>query len=89
MTDEAPETIDIHQSIPHRYGDESVIGGTNYIDDQGRWAVRLAPSDASGVREIHLLEGGTFEFGGVTWQVSKIYEPRIGRRRVATLTRIA
>lgn len=89
MTSEDATTVEIWQSIPARMAG-GTIGGQNYIDDQGRWAVRLSPSDEGGVRYIHLREGDTFEWTGGTWEVTKVYEPREGGRpHVATLTKVS
>jgi hypothetical protein len=42
------------------------------------------------VRELHLYEGDTFEFGGYAWKVTKVYEPTAASRGpVATLTKVS
>jgi hypothetical protein len=89
MTSHLPSTIELHQSIPDRLGGGAVIGGSSYLDDQGRLEVRLAIKDDTGERRIQRHEGDTFEFAGATWQVTKIFEAYMGGRpRVATLSKV-
>jgi gamma-glutamylcysteine synthetase len=88
MTSHLPDTVEIYQGIPSRLDDVAGLGGDSHIDDQGRWVAQLDVVDGDGGRMISLLEGDTFELAGATWQVSTIYEPRVDRRHVATLTRV-
>jgi hypothetical protein len=89
MTSDLPGTIELHQSIPHPLGGGAVIGGSSYLDDQGRLEVRLAIKDAAGERSIRRHEGDTFEFAGATWRVTKVFEAYAGGRpRVATLSKV-
>jgi Family of unknown function (DUF6406) len=89
MTSHLPNTIELHQSIPDRLGAGAVIGGSSYLDDQGRLEVRLAIKDDTGERRIQRHEGDTFEFAGATWKVTKIFEAYVGGRpRVATLSKV-
>ncbi|MCO6009255.1 hypothetical protein NE236_30220 [Actinoallomurus purpureus] len=89
MTSDLPGTIELHQSIPHPLEGGTVIGGSSYLDDQGRLEVRLAIKDDAGERRIRHHEGDTFEFAGATWRVTKVFEAYPGGRpRVATLSKI-
>jgi hypothetical protein len=89
MASHLPSTIELRQSIPERLGGGVVIGGSGHLDDQGRLEVRLAIKDDTGERSIRRHEGGTFEFAGVNWQVTKIVEAYVGGRpRVATLSKV-
>ncbi|HEY6738807.1 MAG TPA: DUF6406 domain-containing protein [Actinopolymorphaceae bacterium] len=89
MTNDQAETIEIAKTIPHNRADGTFVAGVNYIDDDGRWTVRLDIEDAEGERDVHAHEGDTFAFGGGTWEVTKVYEPTTATRgAVATLTRV-
>ena len=89
MTSDLPSTIELHQSIPNPLEGGAVIGGSSYLDDQGRLEVRLAIKDAAGERTVRGHEGDTFDFAGATWQVTKVFEAHAGGRpRVATLSKL-
>ncbi len=89
MTSDLPGTIELSQGIPHRPGNRSFIAGYSYLDDKGRLEADLTVNDDDGERDIRCHEGDSIEFAGVTWQVTKIFEPHEGGRpRVATLSRI-
>jgi Family of unknown function (DUF6406) len=89
MSSDLPSTIELHQSIPDRLGGGVVIGGSSYLDDQGRPEVRLSLKDDTGERRIRRHQGDTFEFAGATWRVTEIFEAYVGGRpRVATLSKV-
>jgi hypothetical protein len=89
MTSDLPGTIELHQGIPRRLGGGEFIGGSSYLDDQGRLEVDRTLDDQAGERDIQCHEGDTFEFAGATWRVTTVFEAYVGGRpRVATLSKL-
>ena len=87
-TYELPETIELSKALLYRVGSASMAGHT-YVDEQGRWIVRISSVDDAGKHEIHIREGETLKFVGATWKLTKVYEPTTATRGpVATLTRV-
>lgn len=88
MTQQLPEVMEIEKTIPNRIGG-SVLGGDSYVDEQGRWIVELHVSDGESRRLLHVVEGESVEFAGMTWRVTDVVEPTTATRgQVATLRRV-
>ncbi|WP_152360652.1 hypothetical protein [Microlunatus speluncae] len=88
MTTGPSDSVTIQLGIPYRLASGDILGGQNYTDDDGEWAIRLFIKDESGERYLHLREGQTFDFSGDHWHVAKVFEPTAGTRgSVATVSR--
>lgn len=93
MTSERTESITIAKTIVlDVYDGDQIVGqinGGSRIDEQDRWVVRLGLAEASGHRDIEVVQGDMFEFAGSTWRVAKVYEPNTRPRgMVAKLERV-
>ncbi|MFJ9370583.1 hypothetical protein ACIRRA_40030 [Nocardia sp. NPDC101769] len=86
MSNRQPEKITICLSVPSYWGSRNLLGGQNFVDEQGRRAVRLFVKDDTGERHETVLEGDRIGFAGRVRLVAKIFQlPEGPRDPVATL----